>query len=122
MKINHFIQLLRCGLVALAMAIQEYPIKITPSELMDYAKNCSFTQHGEIYSVDSMAKLATKYMPDHRPEIIKDLINYPYSIAKALANGSKILIPYDSDWNNAPTRKRGHKAHWALLVGLIYSE
>ncbi|XP_023245519.1 UPF0692 protein CG33108 [Copidosoma floridanum] len=112
----------QCGLVALAMAAQEYPRKIAAAELYEDARQSGFTQHGEIYSVDSMAKLAAKYMADHRPEILRNLEDYPYTITRALTSGAKVLIPYDSDLNNAPTLKRGHKAHWALLVGLISSE
>lgn len=103
------------------MASQEYTNPVTVSQLLAEARVRGFTQHGEIYSVDFMSTLAAEYLPDHRPEILVDLQNCPDSLTHALANGAMILVPYDSDFNHAPCLKRGHKSHWALLVGLITS-
>ncbi|XP_014471238.1 PREDICTED: UPF0692 protein CG33108 [Dinoponera quadriceps] len=111
----------QCGLVALAMASQEYRKPVAVSHLLAEARVRGFTQHGEVYSVDFMATLAAEYLPDHRPDVMVDLQQYPDALSHALAHGAMVLIPYDSDFNHAPCLKRGHKAHWALLVGLISS-
>jgi len=111
----------RCGLVALAMASQEYTKPVSVSQLLAEARVRGFTQHGEVYSVDFMGTLAAEYLPDHRPDILVDLQQCPDTLTHALAHGAMVLIPYDSDFNHAPCLKRGHKAHWALLVGLISS-
>lgn len=111
----------RCGLVALAMASQEYTKPVSVSQLLAEARVRGFTQHGEMYSVDFMGTLAAEYLPDHRPDILVDLQQCPDTLTHALAHGAMVLIPYDSDFNHAPCLKKGHKAHWALLVGLISS-
>lgn len=111
----------RCGLVALAMASKEYTKPVPVGQLLAEARVRGFTQHGEVYSVDFMSTLAAEHLPDHRPEILVDLQNCPDAITHALAHAAMVLIPYDADFNHAPCLKRGHKAHWALLVGLISS-
>ncbi|XP_063977698.1 actin maturation protease [Diachasmimorpha longicaudata] len=111
----------QCGLVALAMASQEYTKPVSVVQLLAEARVRGFTQHGEVYSVDFMATLAAEYLPDHRPDILIDLQTCPDTLTHALANGAMVLIPYDSDFNHSPCLKRGHKAHWTLLVGLISS-
>uniref|UniRef100_A0A0C9R6N8 Actin maturation protease n=1 Tax=Fopius arisanus TaxID=64838 RepID=A0A0C9R6N8_9HYME len=111
----------QCGLVALAMASQEYTKPVSVGQLLAEARVRGFTQHGEVYSVDYMATLAAEYLPDHRPDILIDLQACPDALTHALSHGAMVLIPYDSDFNHAPCLKRGHKAHWALLVGLISS-
>lgn len=103
------------------MASQEYTKPVSVSQLLAEARVRGFTQHGEVYSVDFMGTLAAEYLPDHRPDILVDLQQCPDTLTHALAHGAMVLIPYDSDFNHAPCLKRGHKAHWALLVGLISS-
>lgn len=103
------------------MASQEYTKPVSVGQLLAEARVRGFTQHGEVYSVDFMGTLAAEYLPDHRPDILVDLQSCPDSLTHALAHGAMILVPYDSDFNHAPCLKRGHKAHWALLVGLISS-
>ncbi|CAD6231724.1 GSCOCG00001555001-RA-CDS [Cotesia congregata] len=111
----------QCGLVALSMASQEYTKPVSVTQLLAEARVRGFTQHGEVYSVDFMGTLAAEYLPDHRPDVLVDLQTCPDTLTHALAHGAMVLIPYDSDFNHAPCLKRGHKAHWALLVGLISS-
>lgn len=116
-----FISLFRCGLVALAIISQTYSQPVSVSQLLAEARVRGFTQYGEVYSVDFMSTLAAEYLPEHRPEIIVDDQNSIDTISQALINGTVILAPYDADFNHAPCLKRGHKAHWALLVGIISS-
>ncbi|XP_019642751.1 PREDICTED: UPF0692 protein C19orf54 homolog [Branchiostoma belcheri] len=47
-------------------------------------------------------------MPHHRLDIIQHLVK-----------GYPALVPYDADRNHEPICKRGHKAHWAAIPGLI---
>ena len=34
---------------------------------------------------------------------------------------SLFLVPYDTDFNQEPCLRKGHKAHWALIVGKLIS-
>ncbi|XP_066281669.1 actin maturation protease-like [Branchiostoma lanceolatum] len=115
----------KCGLVALCMAAQQLKdvgadVK-TPStdEIYDFAKNKGYTLQGEMFSATYMAQLAEELigcrcsvlkggMPQHRLEIIQHLVK-----------GYPALVPYDADRNHEPICKRGHKAHWAVIPGLI---
>ena len=103
------------------MASQECSKPVTVSHLFDDAKKRGFTQHGELYSVDYMRRLALENISDLRPEILKKLQWFPEKLISALQQGALVLIPYDSDFNHSPCLKKGHKAHWALLVGFISS-
>ncbi|XP_066426310.1 actin maturation protease [Molothrus aeneus] len=43
----------------------------------------------------------------------------PGPAAAAPPGGGALLVPYDGDSNHAPCSRRGHRAHWALLIGLL---
>ena len=30
-----------------------------------------------------------------------------------------LLVPYDTDFNQEPCLKKGHRAHWALIIGKL---
>ena len=34
-------------------------------------------------------------------------------------NRSLLLVPYDTDFNQEPCLKKGHRAHWALIIGKL---
>lgn len=103
------------------MASCDYFKPLTVTQLYEDARLRGFTQHGEVFSVDFMDILAAEHLPDCKPNVLENLQSCSDSITDALVHGDRILIPYDSDFNHAPCLKRGHKAHWALLVGLVSS-
>ena len=37
-------------------------------------------------------------------------------------NRSLLLVPYDTDFNQEPCLKKGHRAHWALIIGKLCSK
>lgn len=101
------------------MTSQGYNKPVSVENLLAEARVRGYTQHGEVYSVDYMSTLAAEQLPDHKPEILIDVQSNQESIINPMTQGALILIPYDADFNHAPCLKHGHKAHWALLVGLI---
>lgn len=44
------------------------------------------------------------------------------SIKIQLRLGSIFLVPYDPDANHTPCLNRGHKAHWALIIGYLIDQ
>lgn len=44
------------------------------------------------------------------------------SIKSELQSGSILLVPYDADVVHTPATLKGHKAHWALIVGYLITE
>ncbi|KAJ8670222.1 hypothetical protein QAD02_001481 [Eretmocerus hayati] len=111
----------QCGLVALSMASQCKDGSVSVEQLFQTARDCGFTRHGELFSVDFMETLSKKHLQRYHSEIVENLKHDPNSLFQLLSCGILVLIPYDSDFNHAPCLKRGHKAHWAVLVGLISS-
>lgn len=106
----------QCGLVALAMCTSE-PSKEMVQRIYLDAKSNNFTYNGEMFSVPDMLKLAKNYLPNHIE--LYDGVLYTENIIQFLFNGGKILVPYDSDKNHTPCNLKGHKAHWAVLSGII---
>uniref|UniRef100_A0ABD2VZK8 Actin maturation protease n=1 Tax=Trichogramma kaykai TaxID=54128 RepID=A0ABD2VZK8_9HYME len=51
--------------------------------------------------------------------LLDDIKSRSNQILDELKGGSLILIAYDADHNHQPCKKKGHKAHWALLIGMI---
>lgn len=50
-------------------------------------------------------------------QLLQGLKQNLHVILRNLHAGWPVLVPYDADGNHEPTLKRGHKAHWALLIG-----
>ncbi|XP_055030118.2 actin maturation protease isoform X1 [Misgurnus anguillicaudatus] len=112
----------QCGLVALWMAghlLQ--PPKIIPIEMVvQVAKDKGYTAQGEMFSASDMAKLAEEVC-GCRVQILSGGMMGDNSavILKHLSNGQPILVPYDEDFNHEPCLRNGHKAHWAVISGII---
>ncbi|XP_059058293.1 actin maturation protease [Achroia grisella] len=108
-----------CGLVALSMIINN---EVTPEEMLNIAKMEGYTNNGEMFSCKNMIELTKKVF--NLAEI-----NVRFSLQcgglfskmtiERLLNGAALLVPYDADFNHSPCLKRGHKAHWALVCGII---
>lgn len=82
--------------------------------LLSHAVDLNLTKKGEIFSVYSMKQL----IQDHYNLEAKVQVFNQTRIAKKLACGIPILVPYDSDKNHSPCLKKGHCAHWAVLTGI----
>ncbi|XP_014229733.1 UPF0692 protein CG33108 isoform X1 [Trichogramma pretiosum] len=108
-----------CGLVALYMGTQKNKNRMKPIELLNVAKLKGFTNHGEMYSVDYMYDLILSTQNAVKIRLLDDIKSRSNQILDELKGGSLILIAYDADHNHQPCKKKGHKAHWALLIGMI---
>lgn len=112
-----------CGLVALSMASSAHgqTAIINATDLLVVAKNLGYTNHGEIFSVGFMQSLAQSVLPNCAVTVVTNELSDPQFIAQHVASGDVFLVPYDSDRNFAPACLQGHKAHWALVTGIIIS-
>lgn len=114
----------KCGLVALSMASSCTIQPLSVEYLLQEARSRRFTNHGEMFSVENMASLAHDVLGPHcrEIEVLTDGLsqNNGY-VLHSLLLGSLLLVPYDADANHTPCCRRGHKAHWALVVGVIIS-
>ncbi|KAM9270539.1 actin maturation protease [Cariama cristata] len=112
----------QCGLVALWMAAS----LLAPThgvgleELVGVAQDRGFTARGEMFSAADMATLAQELFPC-RAEVLSGGLEGPNRarILQHLVGGLPLLVPYDEDSNHEPCHRRGHKAHWAVLTGIL---
>ncbi|PSN31244.1 UPF0692 protein [Blattella germanica] len=114
----------RCGLVALSMASSCTSRPLSVEQLFEEARSRGFTNHGEMFSVDDMATLAREMFEGSCREIevlAGGLGQDKKYVLHHLNSGSILLIPYDADANHSPCCRRGHKAHWAVISGVIVS-
>lgn len=116
-----------CGLLALSMLLDGDP---APEELLKTAKQLHYTNNGEMFSAKNLFKLICDTVsnvtrPGGMPQIECQLHEGQLNCAKVrscLLDGACIFVPYDSDADNSPCLKFGHKAHWALIIGFLIDE
>ncbi|ESO86175.1 hypothetical protein LOTGIDRAFT_235539 [Lottia gigantea] len=108
----------QCGMVALAMAAQlmNKP-EVSAEKIFITAKMKNFTKQGEIFSAEYISRLAHQVLNCHS-EVV-EMVNGKKGILQQLLRGSVLLVPYDADRNHGPCKKKGHKAHWALISGFF---
>lgn len=106
----------QCGLVALAMCTREPSKEIVQKIYLD-AKTNNFTYNGEMFSAIDMLELSKNCLPNHI-ELYEGVL-FSEHIIQFLFNGGLMLVPYDSDKNHSPCNLKGHKAHWAVISGII---
>ncbi|XP_023715090.1 UPF0692 protein C19orf54 homolog [Cryptotermes secundus] len=114
----------KCGLVALSMASSCTPHPLSVEELFQEAQAHGFTNHGEMFSVDDMATLAREMFQHscREVEVLPGGLGQDKEyVIQQLTLGGVLLIPYDADSNHSPCCRRGHKAHWAVISGVIVS-
>ncbi|XP_072704886.1 actin maturation protease [Ciconia boyciana] len=89
-------------------------------ELVRAARDRGFTAQGEMFSAADMAALAQDLFPC-RAELLSGGLEGPNRprILRHLVGGLPLLVPYDEDSNHEPCHRRGHKAHWAVLTGVL---
>lgn len=114
----------QCGIVSLWMAGQFLdPSNDTDvADIQDKAIEMQFTKHGEMFSAKNMAKLAkTVYKCDAKKvKGSHGILNDKKSLLKVIAGEEEklIMVPYDSDADQWPSLRNGHKAHWGVIFGL----
>ncbi|XP_069631559.1 actin maturation protease [Haliaeetus albicilla] len=89
-------------------------------ELVGMAREHGFTAQGKMFSAADMAALAQELFPCRAKLLLGGLegSNRP-RISCHLLGGLPLLVPYDEDSNHEPCCHRGHKAHWAVLMGVL---
>ncbi|XP_041969016.1 UPF0692 protein CG33108 [Aricia agestis] len=109
-----------CGLVALSMLLNG---AVTSDELFNITKMEGFSNNGEMFSCNNMAKLADKAISlaefDNVRFHVKEGGLFSEDTVIDLLNGAALLVAYDADCNHAPCERKGHTAHWALICGVI---
>lgn len=109
----------QCGIVALAMCTKQ-PSKETVARIFQIAKESNFTNNGEIFSANDMVLLCKNFLKC-KIELYDGALNCD-NIVNFLRDGGTLLVPYDTDKNHSPCNLNGHKAHWAVISGLIETD
>jgi len=87
--------------------------------MLKRAQMRGFTHQGEMYSAENLAKLAKEF---YGLECSVTSVGFEDNfVISEVMKGSAVLIPYDADKNHEPCLENGHRAHWALLTGQLYS-
>lgn len=116
-----------CGLTALSMLFEGAPSAKT---LLDMAIEKGYSNNGEMFSAKQLNDLLSialennRHLVEYKPvkhALLGGWVDDP-GIKMQLRFGSIFLVPYDPDGNHTPTQNRGHKAHWALIVGYLIDQ
>ncbi|XP_040262114.1 UPF0692 protein C19orf54 homolog isoform X1 [Bufo bufo] len=114
----------QCGLVALWMAggILSNDHEVTLDYIVQVATSRGYTIHGEMFSADNMSCLAENVFGCHCEILTGGMEggNRERILAHLIA-GLPVLIPYDEDFNHEPCQRDGHRAHWAVISGILLS-
>ncbi|KAM4020429.1 actin maturation protease isoform 2-T2 [Anomaloglossus baeobatrachus] len=112
----------RCGLVALWMAggIVSNKHEVTLDCIVQEATSRGFTVCGEMFSADNMSRLAEDVFGCHCELLTGGMEGENRErILAHLTAGLPVLIPYDEDFNHEPCQRDGHRAHWAVISGVL---
>ncbi|XP_078097828.1 actin maturation protease [Mustelus asterias] len=112
----------QCGLVALWMAghlLNMCEVKDL-EEIVGCAKARGYTVQGEMFSGADMVKLAEEVFECQGELLHEGLTGCNKArIMHHLLAGYPVLLPYDEDFNHEPCLRRGHRAHWAVVSGVL---
>ncbi|KAJ1105603.1 hypothetical protein NDU88_003008 [Pleurodeles waltl] len=112
----------QCGLVALWMAgaLLKLEEAVPLDTMVRVARERGYTAQGEMFSADSMALLAREVY-HCGAELLSDGMAglNRRKILCHLTSGYPVLVPYDEDCNHEPCSRGGHRAHWAVLSGVV---
>ncbi|XP_056394523.1 actin maturation protease [Hyla sarda] len=112
----------QCGLVALWMAggILSSKQEVTLDHIVQVATTRGYTIHGEMFSADNMSGLAVEVFGCDC-DLLKGGMEGEnrQRILGHLTAGLPVLIPYDEDFNHEPCQRDGHRAHWAVVSGVL---
>ncbi|XP_067831124.1 actin maturation protease [Heptranchias perlo] len=112
----------QCGLVALWMA--GHLLNVCEVMGLEAIVNCAmargYTVQGEMFSGANMVKLAEEVF-QCRGELLNEGLmgSNKARIMHHLWAGYPVLIPYDEDFNHEPCLRKGHRAHWAVVSGVL---
>uniref|UniRef100_UPI00398F0312 actin maturation protease isoform X2 n=1 Tax=Pristiophorus japonicus TaxID=55135 RepID=UPI00398F0312 len=112
----------RCGLVALWMAghLLNACEVMGLQGIVDCAMARGYTAQGEMFSGANMVKLAEEVFRCRGELLNNGLMGRNRArIMHHLWAGYPVLIPYDEDFNHEPCLRKGHKAHWAVISGVL---
>ncbi|CAM4700256.1 unnamed protein product [Caretta caretta] len=112
----------QCGLVALWMAgsLLSLSQDVSLERIMQVALERGYTAQGEMFSAADMAQLAEEVFQCQTELLSGGLEGENRGrILRHLTAGCPLLLPYDEDSNHEPCRRRGYKAHWAVVSGLL---
>ncbi|XP_068730365.1 actin maturation protease-like isoform X1 [Montipora capricornis] len=122
----------RCGLSALSMAndllfqdritLTQHDTKQQEEELeslLELAQLRGFSEQGEMYSAENLAKLAKEFYGLECLVTNDGLKDGNFIASEVIVKGSAVLVPYDADKNHEPCLQNGHRAHWALVTGVL---
>ncbi|XP_018418098.1 PREDICTED: UPF0692 protein C19orf54 homolog isoform X1 [Nanorana parkeri] len=112
----------QCGLVALWMAggLLDNTKQVTLGTIVETAISKGYTTLGEMFSAANMASLAELVL-GCQCELLTggmDGENRERILSHLMA-GLPVLIPYDEDFNHEPCQRNGHRAHWAVISGVL---
>ncbi|XP_063703838.1 actin maturation protease [Culicoides brevitarsis] len=111
-----------CGFVALSML---FNMQITAKDLFAQGVSNGFTINGEMFCANNLLLILRSNQKFLSPNAETFLYNGSLNsekIKSELRNGSILLVPYDADVNHSPAMLKGHKAHWALIVGYLITQ
>ncbi|XP_072346307.1 actin maturation protease isoform X1 [Scyliorhinus torazame] len=112
----------QCGLVALWMAghlLNTCEVRDLEG-IVDCAKARGYTVQGEMFSGADMVKLAEEVFQCHGELLHEGLTGSNKArIMQHLLAGYPVLLPYDEDFNHEPCLRKGHRAHWAVVSGVL---
>jgi hypothetical protein len=94
-----------------------------------------FSKRGEMFSADNLAYIAEmSFQHFHQQALVqktfiahvikKDVFSFLTSYEKMLDFFTEtgfhqvLLVPYDSDHDQRPCKKKGHKSHWCVISGI----
>ncbi|XP_073405360.1 actin maturation protease isoform X3 [Dendrobates tinctorius] len=115
----------QCGLVALWMAggILSNSQEVTLDYIVQVATSRGYTVHGEMFSAENMSRLAEEVFGCHCELLTGGMEGENRErILGHLTAGLPVLIPvyrYDEDFNHEPSQRDGHRAHWAVISGVL---
>ncbi|XP_074872758.1 actin maturation protease isoform X2 [Carettochelys insculpta] len=93
---------------------------VSLERILQVALERGYTAQGEMFSAADMAQLAEEVFQCQAELLLGGLEGENrVRILRHLTTGWPLLLPYDEDFNHEPCRKRGHKAHWAVISGVV---
>lgn len=116
-----------CGLTALSMIFDGSP---SAKALLEQAIARGYSNNGEMFSARQLNELfevvleENRHLVEYKPvthTLISGWMDDPNMQIK-LRLGAMFLVPYDPDKNHTPCLNRGHRAHWALVVGYLIDQ
>lgn len=112
----------QCGMVALSMATSSMPPFVSADLIQREAVERGFSRRGEMFSCNNLCTLANSFLGGSacaQVEPINLLHDCHFLREELVLSRSLLLVPYDTDFNQEPCLKKGHRAHWALIIGAI---